>query len=79
MAEKTVKIDKSAQVTFEFFPPKSEEMEKTLWQSIERLAVLEPRFVSVTYGADGSTRERASGTAAAAVAGRGAQLACPAR
>jgi len=48
----------STRVTFEFFPPKSEEMEKTLWQSIERLAVLEPRFVSVTYGADGSTRER---------------------
>lgn len=46
------------QVTFEFFPPKSEAMEKTLWNSIERLAPLEPRFVSVTYGADGSTRER---------------------
>ena len=46
------------QVTFEFFPPKSEEMERTLWRSIEQLAVLEPRFVSVTYGADGSTRER---------------------
>ena len=45
-------------VTFEFFPPKTEEMEKTLWRSIEQLAVLEPRFVSVTYGADGSTRER---------------------
>jgi methylenetetrahydrofolate reductase (NADPH) len=46
------------QVSFEFFPPKTEEMEKTLWASIERLAVLSPRFVSVTYGADGSTRER---------------------
>ncbi|MEX2125622.1 MAG: methylenetetrahydrofolate reductase [NAD(P)H] [Woeseia sp.] len=48
----------STKVSFEFFPPKSEEMEKTLWASIERLAVLSPRFVSVTYGADGSTRER---------------------
>ena len=45
-------------VTFEFFPPNSVAMDKTLWTSIERLAVLSPRFVSVTYGADGSTRER---------------------
>jgi len=45
-------------VTFEFFPPNTPAMEKTLWESIERLAVLEPRFVSVTYGADGSTRAR---------------------
>ena len=48
----------TTKVSFEFFPPNSEEMEKTLWDSIERLAVLSPRFVSVTYGADGSTRER---------------------
>ncbi|MBT8079496.1 MAG: methylenetetrahydrofolate reductase [Gammaproteobacteria bacterium] len=48
----------SVEVTFEFFPPHSEAMEKTLWNSIERLAPLAPRFVSVTYGADGSTRER---------------------
>ncbi|HEX7060334.1 MAG TPA: methylenetetrahydrofolate reductase [Woeseiaceae bacterium] len=47
-----------AQVSFEFFPPQTPEMEATLWRSIERLAVLAPRFVSVTYGADGSTRER---------------------
>jgi methylenetetrahydrofolate reductase (NADPH) len=46
------------QVSFEFYPPNSEKMNQTLWESIERLAVLEPRFVSVTYGADGSTRER---------------------
>ncbi len=46
------------QVSFEFFPPNSEKMNQTLWKSIERLAALEPRFVSVTYGADGSTRER---------------------
>jgi methylenetetrahydrofolate reductase (NADPH) len=45
-------------VSFEFFPPNTEAMEATLWQSIERLAGLAPRFVSVTYGADGSTRER---------------------
>ena len=45
-------------VSFEFFPPNTETMEKILWNSIQHLSVLEPRFVSVTYGADGSTRER---------------------
>jgi methylenetetrahydrofolate reductase (NADPH) len=45
-------------VSFEFFPPKDEEMERTLWSSIQRLTALQPRFVSVTYGADGSTRTR---------------------
>jgi methylenetetrahydrofolate reductase (NADPH) len=45
-------------VSFEFFPPKTEEMEATLWDSINRLAPLTPNFVSVTYGAGGSTRER---------------------
>lgn len=45
-------------VSFEFFPPKTEKMEETLWQSIKALAPLGPRFVSVTYGAGGSTRER---------------------
>jgi methylenetetrahydrofolate reductase (NADPH) len=46
------------EVSFEFFPPADAEMETTLWKSVERLAPLAPRFVSVTYGADGSTRER---------------------
>ena len=49
-------------VSFEFFPPKSAEMEETLWHSIERLAPLAPAFVSVTYGAGGSTRERTHAT-----------------
>jgi methylenetetrahydrofolate reductase (NADPH) len=46
------------EVSFEFFPPNDEAMERMLWASLERLAPLGPRFVSVTYGADGSTRER---------------------
>jgi methylenetetrahydrofolate reductase (NADPH) len=45
-------------VSFEFFPPADAAMEATLWQSVQRLAPLAPRFVSVTYGADGSTRDR---------------------
>jgi len=45
-------------VSFEFFPPADAAMEATLWRSLERLAPLAPCFVSVTYGADGSTRER---------------------
>ena len=45
-------------VSFEFFPPKTEKMAETLWQSVQTLAPLGPDFVSVTYGAGGSTRER---------------------
>ena len=45
-------------VSFEFFPPGDAEMEATLWRSVQRLAPLAPHFVSVTYGADGSTRTR---------------------
>ncbi len=51
-------------VSFEFFPPKTEKMETTLWDSIQMLAPLGPRFVSVTYGAGGSTRERTHATVA---------------
>jgi methylenetetrahydrofolate reductase (NADPH) len=49
-------------VSFEFFPPKTETMAQTLWQSIQTLAPLAPRFFSVTYGAGGSTRERTHAT-----------------
>lgn len=45
-------------VSFEFFPPKTKEMEQTLWQSIERLSQLNPKFVSVTYGANSGERDR---------------------
>jgi methylenetetrahydrofolate reductase (NADPH) len=54
--------DCGIRVSFEFFPPKTEEMDKTLWESITRLAPLRPNFVSVTYGAGGSTRERTHAT-----------------
>ena len=53
-----------AAVSFEFFPPKTERMEAQLWDAVQALAPLKPRFVSVTYGAGGSTRERTHATVA---------------
>jgi methylenetetrahydrofolate reductase (NADPH) len=58
IAQTVSSLRRRPQVSFEFFPPKDEEMERTLWKSVERLVPLQPSFVSVTYGADGSTRTR---------------------
>ncbi|EJD6508702.1 methylenetetrahydrofolate reductase [Providencia rettgeri] len=51
-------LDGQINVSFEFFPPRSEEMEQTLWKSIDRLKTLKPKFVSVTYGANSGERDR---------------------
>jgi methylenetetrahydrofolate reductase (NADPH) len=55
-------IGKRVSVSFEFFPPKTDEMEARLWSTVTRLEPLQPEFVSVTYGAGGSTRERTART-----------------
>src|SRR5207248_4965008 len=55
---------KTPAISFEFFPPKTEEMERNLWDTINRLAPLSPNFVSVTYGAGGSTPQRTHPTIA---------------
>ena len=57
-------ISGDAEISFEFFPPKTEKMEEQLWESVQTLEPLGPRFVSVTYGAGGSTRERTHNTVA---------------
>ncbi|HXK54007.1 MAG TPA: methylenetetrahydrofolate reductase [NAD(P)H] [Hyphomicrobiales bacterium] len=53
---------RGVRVSFEFFPPKTDQMEEKLWTCVERLAPLDPSFVSVTYGAGGTTRERTHAT-----------------
>jgi methylenetetrahydrofolate reductase (NADPH) len=55
-------LPKDVKVSFEFFPPKTEKANQTLWECIQRLAPLKPAYVSVTYGAGGSTRERTHAT-----------------
>lgn len=55
-------LPRDVTVSFEFFPPKTPKMEESLWHCVERLASLEPAYVSVTYGAGGSTRERTHAT-----------------
>jgi methylenetetrahydrofolate reductase (NADPH) len=60
--EEIILSNKEINVSFEFFPPKTDEMEQRLWRSINKLKHLKPNFVSVTYGAGGTTRKRTHGT-----------------
>jgi methylenetetrahydrofolate reductase (NADPH) len=62
-------IGAKIQVSFEFFPPRTDEMEARLWDTVQRLEPLSPAFVSVTYGAGGSTRERTARTVKRILAG----------
>ncbi|MFQ3664562.1 MAG: methylenetetrahydrofolate reductase [NAD(P)H] [Sphingomonadaceae bacterium] len=71
----TVPADTPIAVSFEFFPPKTEAMAQTLWASVAELAPLAPDFVSVTYGAGGSTRERTHATVRRILAETGVQVA----
>ncbi|MDB5616982.1 methylenetetrahydrofolate reductase [NAD(P)H] [Tardiphaga sp.] len=62
MSDIAATTTKLPNISFEFFPPKTEDMERSLWETVTRLAPLNPNFVSVTYGAGGSTRERTHST-----------------
>jgi len=71
MSSSNVKPQQTPAVSFEFFPPKTPEMEDTLWDTVCALAPLSPAFVSVTYGAGGSTRARTHTTVSRIVAEAG--------
>jgi len=60
--EEVIANKRNINVSFEFFPPKSDDMEDRLWVSVNKLKDLNPEFVSVTYGAGGSTQKRTYGT-----------------